>query len=95
MYLLTKSETLKTGATATFTSATNTSNIIDGDRTTSAETADRDPNLSIDLGARKVINALWLKGSTSMTTPLLRQTTIPPTLKLRLASRCHRMVIVS
>ena len=62
MYLLTKSETLNTGVTVTFTSGTNTGNIIDGDRTTSAETADRDPNLSIDLGARKVIDALWLEG---------------------------------
>ena len=62
MYLLTKSETLKTGATATFTSATNTSNIIDGDRTTNAETANRSPNLTIDLGVRKVIDALWLEG---------------------------------
>ena len=62
MYLLTKPETLNTGVTVTFTSGTDAGNIIDGDRTTSAETADRDPNLSIDLGARKVINALWLKG---------------------------------
>ena len=62
MYLLTKSETLETGVTVTFTNAVDTGNIIDGDRTTSAETADRDPNLTIDLGARKVIDALWLEG---------------------------------
>ena len=62
MYLLTKSETLESGVTVTFTSGTDTANIIDGDRTTSAETANRSPNLTIDLGARKVIDALWLKG---------------------------------
>lgn len=62
MYLLTKSETLETGVTASFTSGTDTGNIIDGNLTTSAETADRDPNLTVDLGARKVIDALYLKG---------------------------------
>ena len=62
MYLLTQSETLKTGVTVTFTNGTNTAHIIDGDRTTSAETATRSPNLTIDLGARKVIDALWLRG---------------------------------
>ena len=62
MYLLTKSETLNTGVTVTFTSGTNTGNIIDGDRTTNAETANRNPNLTIDLGVRKVIDALYLKG---------------------------------
>ena len=62
MYLLTKPETLNTGVTVTFTSGTDTGNIIDGDRTISAETADRDPNLSIDLGARKVVDALWMEG---------------------------------
>ena len=62
MYLLTKSETLETGVTVSFTSGTDTGNIIDGDHTTSAETANRDPNLTIDLGARKRIDALWLKG---------------------------------
>ena len=63
MYLLTKSETLETGVTVTFTSGTNTGNIIDGDRTTSTETADRAPNLTVDLGSRKVIDALWLEGT--------------------------------
>lgn len=62
MYLLTKSETLETGVTVSFTSGTNTGNIIDGDRTTYSETADRDPNLTVDLGSRKVIDALWLEG---------------------------------
>ena len=62
MYLLTKSETLETGVTVSFTSGTDTGNIIDGDRMTSTETADRAPNLTIDLGARKVIDALWLEG---------------------------------
>ena len=62
MYLLTKSETLNTGVTVTFTSGTDTGNIIDGDLTTTAETANRSPNLTIDLSARKVIDALYLKG---------------------------------
>ena len=62
MYLLTKSETLETGVTVTFTGGSDTDNIIDGDLTTSAETANREPNLTVDLGTRKVIDALWLKG---------------------------------
>ncbi len=62
MYLLTKSETLNTGVTVSFTSGTDTGNIIDGDLTTNAETANRNPNLTIDLGVRKVIDALYLKG---------------------------------
>ena len=62
MYLLTKSETLNTGVTVTFTSGTDTGNIIDGDLTTNAETANRSPNLTINLGVRKVIDALWLNG---------------------------------
>ena len=62
MYLLTKSETLNTGVTVSFTSGTDTGNIIDGDRTTSAETANRAPNLTVDFGARKVIDALWVEG---------------------------------
>ena len=62
MYLLTKSETLAPGVAVTFTSGSDTGNIIDGDHTTSAETADRAPNLTVDLGARKVIDALWLEG---------------------------------
>ena len=63
MYLLAKSETLQSGVTVTFTNGADIGNIIDGDRTTSAETADRDPNLTIDLGTRKVIDALWLEGA--------------------------------
>ena len=62
MYLLTQSETLATGVTVTFTAGSDTGNIIDSDLTTSAETANRTPNLTIDLGARKVIDALYLKG---------------------------------
>ena len=58
MYLLTKSETLETGVTVTFTGGSDTGNIIDGDLTTSAETANREPNLTVDLGTRKVIDAL-------------------------------------
>ena len=62
MYLLTKSETLNAGVSVSFTSGTDTSNIIDGDLTTNAETANRNPNLTIDLGERRVIDALYLKG---------------------------------
>ena len=62
MYLLTKSETLESGVTVSFTSGSDTGNIIDGDRTTTAETANRSPNLTINLGSRKRIDALWLKG---------------------------------
>lgn len=62
MYLLSPSETLHSGVTVSFTSGTDTSNIIDGDRITYSETTDRDPNLTIDLGSRKVIDALWLEG---------------------------------
>ena len=62
MYLLTKSETLKTGVTVTFTSGVDTGNIIDGDLTTFSETAVLSPNLTVDLGERKVIDALYLTG---------------------------------
>ena len=62
MYLLTKSETLNAGVSVSFTSGTDTGNIIDGDRTTNAETANRNPNLTIDLGERRVIDALYLRG---------------------------------
>lgn len=62
MYLLTPSETLKSGVAVTFTAGTNTGNLIDSDLTTFSETADRDPNLTVDLGANKVIDALYLKG---------------------------------
>lgn len=62
MYLLTRSETLATGVTVTFTSGVDTGNIIDGDLTTFAETAVLSPNLTVDLGSRKAIDALYLKG---------------------------------
>lgn len=62
MYLLTQSETLKTGVAVTFTSGTDTGNIIDGDLMTGAETSVRAPNLTVDLGSRKVIDALYLTG---------------------------------
>ena len=62
MYLLTKSETLASGVTVSFTSGTNTGNIIDGDRTTVSTTTNRTPNLTIDLGSRKVIDAVFLTG---------------------------------
>ena len=60
--LLTKSETLSTGVTVTFTSGTDTGNIIDSDHKTYSETANRTPNLTIGLGGRKAIDVLWLKG---------------------------------
>ena len=60
MYLLTKSETLASGVTVTFTSGTNTGNIIDGDRKTYSETATRAPNLTINLGSGKLIDACFL-----------------------------------
>ena len=51
MYLLTKSETFSPRCHgATFTGGTDTGNIIDGDRTTSAETANRRPKLDHQLG---------------------------------------------
>ena len=62
MYLLTQSETLNDSASVTFTSASNTGNIIDGDLDTFSETASRTPNLTVDLGSRKVIDAVFLKG---------------------------------
>ena len=62
MYLLTPSETLSSGVTVTFTIGTDTGNIIDGDLETFSETAERAPNLTIDLGERRVIDALYLKG---------------------------------
>ena len=62
MYLLTKSETLNANASASLTGVVDASNIIDGDRTTSAETTDRDPNLTIDLSSAKVIDAVFIKG---------------------------------
>ena len=63
MYLLTKSETLNAGVTVTFTSGTDTGNIIDGDLTTTAETANRNPNSDHRFGMySKVIDALWLNG---------------------------------
>ena len=62
MDLLTKSATLETGVTVSFTSGSDTGNIIDAELTTSVETSDHNPNLTIDLGTRKVIDALWLKG---------------------------------
>ena len=43
MYLLTKSETLENGVTVSFTSGTNTGNIIDGDRTTVSTTYQSGP----------------------------------------------------
>jgi hypothetical protein len=62
MYFLTKSETLDPGVTVSFTSGTDTGNIIDGDLTTNVETANRSPNLTIDLGVRERIEAPWLEG---------------------------------
>ena len=62
MYLLTKSETLETGVTVTFTGGSDAGNIIDGDLTTVSTTASRNPNLTVDLGSRKAIDAVFLKG---------------------------------
>ena len=62
MYLLTKSETLNANASATLTGAADTGNIIDGDHKAYSETTARAPNLTIDLGVRKVIDALYLRG---------------------------------
>ena len=51
MYLLTKSETVASGVTVTFTGGSDTGNIIDADLDdNSAETAQRAPNLTVDLG---------------------------------------------
>ena len=62
MYLLTKSETLNANVSATLTGAVNAVNIIDGDITTAVETADREPVLNIDLGSRKVVDTVFIKG---------------------------------
>ena len=78
MYLLTKNRKLNANVSATFTGAADTGNIIDGDLTTNAETANRNPNLSIDLGVRKVIDALWLAGRILKTTICKRPTTTSP-----------------
>lgn len=62
MYLFTKSETRNDNVSVTFTGATDNANIIDGDQDTFAETANTAPNLTIDLGERRVIDSLWLQG---------------------------------
>ena len=62
MYLLTKSETVASGVTVTFTGGSDTGNIIDADLETFSETAQRAPNLTVDLGSRKAIDSLFLKG---------------------------------
>ena len=62
MYLLTKSETLTPGVSVSFTGAANADSIIDGNVTTVVETADREPVLNIDLGSRKVVDAIFIKG---------------------------------
>ena len=62
MYLLTKSETLTPGVSVSFTGAANADSIIDGDVTTAVETANREPVLNIDLGSRKLVDAVFIKG---------------------------------
>ena len=62
MYLLTKSETLNANAAATFTGAADAGNIIDGDVATAVETADREPVLNINLGSRKTVDTVFIKG---------------------------------
>ena len=62
MYLLTKSETLTSGVSATLTGIANAGNIIDGDVTTAVETADREPVLNINLGSRKTVDTVFIKG---------------------------------
>ena len=62
MYLLTKSETLNANVSATLTGAANAGNIIDGDVTTAVETTDREPVLNINLGSRKTVDTVFIKG---------------------------------
>lgn len=63
MYLLTTPYTFQnTDAVITLSGTTDAGMAIDGDLTTYAETANRSPYLIIDLGARKVIDALYVKG---------------------------------
>ena len=62
MYLLTKSETLTPNVSASLTGAANAVNIIDGDITTAVETANREPVLNIDLGSRKTVDSVFIKG---------------------------------
>ena len=62
MYLLTKSETLTPGVSVSLTGIANAGNIIDGDVTTAVETADREPVLNIDLGSRKTVDTVFIKG---------------------------------
>ena len=62
MYLLTKSETLSPSVSVSLTGIANAGNIIDGDVTTAAETADREPVLNINLGSRKTVDTVFIKG---------------------------------
>ena len=62
MYLLTKSETINSGVTVTLSGVTDADSIIDGDLTTSVETATLAPTLTIDLGSAKTVDTIFLKG---------------------------------
>ena len=62
MYLLTKSETLKTNISATLSGVTDADAVIDGKPDTFVETPTRAPTLTIDLENAKVIDAVFLKG---------------------------------
>ena len=62
MYLLTKSETLTPGVSVSLTGVADAGNIIDGDVTTAVETTNREPTLNIDLGSRKTVDAVFIKG---------------------------------
>ena len=62
MYLLTKSETLNSNTSATLSGVTDGDAVIDGKLNTFVETPTLAPTLTIDLGERKVIDALYLKG---------------------------------
>ena len=65
MYLLTKSETVASGVTVIFTGGSDTGNIIDADLETFSETAQRAPNLTVDLGSRKAIDCAVSEGRKS------------------------------
>ena len=62
MYLLTKSETLSPSVSVSLTGVANAGNIINGDISTAVETTNREPSLNIDLGSRKLVDTVFVKG---------------------------------
>ena len=62
MYLLTKPETLNANVSATLTGVTDASKVIDGNVVTAVETANREPVLNINLGSRKTVDTVFIKG---------------------------------